>query len=749
MGNTCTSVHIAWRGPLEEAVKVVWRAYSKLGYELTKAPQSEVDKHVIFRTDPGENFVSVYDSNNAKLDSGELKDMALVASKLLKTTTIFTSLNDSDSFEFIVFANGKQIDLVMTDAESYEGPHKRLSDKSRAVQWSKLFGETLTVSDIKQAIDTNTAFADDTLARLCRLAGITDNQAQLPYQDFASQQETISAQCYLAKQQSVSSTIPDGQVTLSNLFDADANKMLMVYPASWPIPVGKERKTTWSILSQGAGFSGGKLSIRVLGPDGLTLPTGSVSGFKFHNGQIVGGLDSPPKNASHEEVQKFLESKRFEVVATGVEEETGTRSFMAIMPNLVIPPFTTQSTSQILIVLQLDLIAEKQGEWQIEVSFEPQSPTKFRYNLPKVRIAAVDKNWLPIVSGLNAKAFYDTSDLGEHSHGALMQKELTYKQSSIQDDRNLDHFAVASNVAILSGDEQTSLDAGRSLIESWLRPLLSKQSGELRILAEKRMTESAYVGRSKKSLSAATFIDDKAWKKLFEFASNYQTVLATFYPSGADYPIAGIGLQCTLEDSGKHRGPHKDYYEQSMANTLSKMRGRAFEKVEHSNTLHVFTWVLNHEDCFEYLQTSVSDMKKRIDDFAAAHSPLQAWYNESTWIPRFDQADNYHLTVYEDSSVLNWFRGILDSDGGLNDRKMSLQWCSNVLRMVTPQMWLCRQLIEQVDMAGLERVAMVTQANGVYKVTLRQEFALDDLELALLPILPLESARVHTKSILT
>lgn len=50
--------------------------------------------------------------------------------------------------------------------------------------------------------------------------------------------------------------------------------------------------------------------------------------------------------------------------------------------------------------------------------------------------------------------------------------------------------------------------------------------------------------------------------------------------------------------------------------------------------------------------------------------------------PLFDHA--------EDSSVLNWFRGILQTDGGLNTSKMSVEWCRNVLRMVTPPMWICR-----------------------------------------------------------
>jgi hypothetical protein len=60
-------------------------------------------------------------------------------------------------------------------------------------------------------------------------------------------------------------------------------------------------------------------------------------------------------------------------------------------------------------------------------------------------------------------------------------------------------------------------------------------------------------------------------------------------------------------------------------------------------------------------------------------------------------------------------------------------------------MWACRTLIEQVDRAALERVAEVTETNEAFKVALREGQGLDDLELALLPILPVESARIHLR----
>jgi hypothetical protein len=72
---------------------------------------------------------------------------------------------------------------------------------------------------------------------------------------------------------------------------------------------------------------------------------------------------------------------------------------------------------------------------------------------------------------------------------------------------------------------------------------------------------------------------------------------------------------------------------------------------------------------------------------------------------------------------------------------MSAPWCSNVLRMATPHLWLCRGLVEQLDKAALERVACVIEQNGSTKVVKRPDCAMEDFEL-LLPILPIESARL-------
>jgi hypothetical protein len=729
MGNTCASTHIAWRGKVDEAAKAISRSYSKLGYERVKKAPAEGGKHVVLLARAGQSFVSVYDSDNAKLDCGELKDLALAASKSLKTTAVFTSLYDSDTYEFIVFAKGRQIDLLMTDAESYDGPLKQLSEKSRASTWSSLFSRTLSIDQINQAATRQTVFADDLIAGLSELIGLRDGQPQINYQDFLDEEKEIAAEFYFKKKPKTPSAIPTGEIRLCDYFDPDNCRMRAVYPASWPIPVGSKRLATWLILSQGAGFRGGTATIRLSGPDTLKLPRAIVSGCKFHNGQIVGPLESVAQNLTQEDAAKLVETMRFKLMP--VESSSfESHIYTGESPNLIIPSITPERTTQILLVFQMDLEPQTAGEWEINVSVQPGTQTEYRHNLPPLRIAAVEQRWLPVVSGLNPKTTYDKSNLSP-TH----LRELNYRQSEMPGERRLDHPAVTSSVTILKDERQATLDVCKTWLEEWLRPLADQQEGEIRIHAEKRMSESAYVGKTKKTLPVSGFLSDKLWAKLFDDDSNFQTVLLTFVPKGAECAIAGIGLQHSLAERGGEKN-HKP-----IADTLGAMRGRPFE-IAPGGTVHAFKWVINHDDGYKYLGTSSGEMEQQLDRFAAARQPLQAWSSQCTWIPVFDQAESYERTVYEEASVLNWFRGIFSNGVGLNDSKMTAAWCGNVLRMVTPHLWLCRSLMDQVDRAALERVAQVSEANGVCKIALRPGCALDELELALLPILPVESARI-------
>jgi hypothetical protein len=234
MGTTCASFHVLWRGSVDDAAKAISRAYTKLGYERLKKPSAEGGKQVILLARANERYVSVFDGTNADLDSGELKDAALAASKL-KTGAIVTSLYDSDSYEFVVFSNGRQVDLLMTDADSYNGPLKRLAGKSRVTQWNRIFGSEATVEQIERAAALGMAFADDAVTGLCGLIGLPGERAQRHFSDFAEEGDAALALYFHRKE----TPIPDGRIALRNYFDPHNSRKLLVYPAAWPMPVGQ------------------------------------------------------------------------------------------------------------------------------------------------------------------------------------------------------------------------------------------------------------------------------------------------------------------------------------------------------------------------------------------------------------------------------------------------------------------------------------------------------------------------------
>ncbi|MGC2412415.1 MAG: hypothetical protein WA459_06940 [Stellaceae bacterium] len=60
------------------------------------------------------------------------------------------------------------------------------------------------------------------------------------------------------------------------------------------------------------------------------------------------------------------------------------------------------------------------------------------------------------------------------------------------------------------------------------------------------MTEAFHVGKTRKEWPADTVLADKGWGKLFDPANEYQAVIIEFIDAGDEFPIAGMGLNCTL-----------------------------------------------------------------------------------------------------------------------------------------------------------------------------------------------------------
>ena len=140
MGNTATSLHVLKPAAGARGFdRNIEAAYQELGYAARPAG-TEPQKRVAIADPGGENaFLSIYDSDNALIDNGELKQLAVALSKRLKTAAVLTSTYDSDHFEFIVFHKGKQVDAVVSDPDQHAAGLKMLKAGRRIASWKQIF----------------------------------------------------------------------------------------------------------------------------------------------------------------------------------------------------------------------------------------------------------------------------------------------------------------------------------------------------------------------------------------------------------------------------------------------------------------------------------------------------------------------------------------------------------------------------------------------------------------------------------
>jgi hypothetical protein len=84
------------------------------------------------------------------------------------------------------------------------------------------------------------------------------------------------------------------------------------------------------------------------------------------------------------------------------------------------------------LILQLHLTASHPGEWTVKVTLHLRSKTDYSCELPPARVAAVTQSWLPIVSSLNPKATYDTTNIAQ---GQLPDSAMEFLVRSSSDYR--------------------------------------------------------------------------------------------------------------------------------------------------------------------------------------------------------------------------------------------------------------------------------------------------------------------------
>jgi hypothetical protein len=141
MGTTATNLHVlsAVVGVGSRLPEDIEKAYRKLGYARPKKAGGGATKRVILSHDASGDWLSIYDSDNDQIDTGELKQLAVELTKKLGTVALLTSVYDSDSFEFVMFHNGKQVDAAVSNPEGHVGGLKMLKGKRRAQVWYSMF----------------------------------------------------------------------------------------------------------------------------------------------------------------------------------------------------------------------------------------------------------------------------------------------------------------------------------------------------------------------------------------------------------------------------------------------------------------------------------------------------------------------------------------------------------------------------------------------------------------------------------
>ena len=205
MGTTATSLHILRSsGNTASLSGEIEKAYRRLGYARPKKPAGISAKQVILVGRDDDDFLSICDSDNDQIDTGELKDLAVQLSKRLASVAILTSIYDGDTFEFVLFHKGKQVDAAVSDPGSHQGGLKFLAGKRRAQAWLDMFyirdlirargaGAPGAFSqrhaveqwqDELKKVEASESLAENELAEWCEVVGLDPDRAFANYGDF-------------------------------------------------------------------------------------------------------------------------------------------------------------------------------------------------------------------------------------------------------------------------------------------------------------------------------------------------------------------------------------------------------------------------------------------------------------------------------------------------------------------------------------------------------------------------------------
>lgn len=689
MGTTATSLHILSPAAAVSLGDEVEKAYRKLGYTRQKKADAPAPKRVIVSGKGPGDFVTILDSDNDSIDSGELKDLAVDLSRRLKTVAILTTVLDSDSFEFIVWRAGKQVDAAVSDAASHGGGLKMASGKRRAQLWLEMFHER----DVRRAMaaggaglasfaeylaswrqrlgvaeaTSDSVFAEDGLMRWCDLAGIDADAALSRANDAGRPEAADDTILLLARTREPARKAAGSAPPPLAFFREDEDLPYhRVHPAAWPVEPDAPTQFRWFVVASGPGMHGVRLALNIEAASPLRVTGVHMRAQPFFNGQVT-SMDAVASR----------DWTGFDIVGAGHDEQIFEDG------DFTVPAVDPQSRKSFLVILRVEVALPDGSEATLTPRLSVLAPAVDGPKLPPLRLRADRPGWQPVVS----------------------HPPLQYPAPQDEAVRRLNAPAVRSMVAVLNGDGAPSRDGIRALAETWFGKLAPPAGTVATVHTEKHMTASASVSKSTQSLPFADLLADRKWPKLFDAQTDYQTVTVEIALQGAPYPLAGLVMQSTLRGIGGAPGLRPA-------------------------TLSGAIWMIDHPDIERHLGLTADDADTLFETWIAGVAPCQGWRTRAAWIPAFSRYDGYEPTLYEQAATVEWFRL------GLMDQLMDATRLGQRLRFVSPLMWLGAELMQAIDASRLQEAATLARQGETTRVTLRSDRSLADLEQALAAILP-------------
>jgi hypothetical protein len=722
MGTTATSLHVLVPGTgVAALVPEVERAYKKLGFAIARKGNVPPARRVLLAGRDADRYLSMYDSDNDQLDSGDLKDLAVLLSKRLQSAVILTSVYDSDRFEFIVFHKGKQKDAAVSDPDGHTGGLRMLSGKQRAKEWIAMFGRAPDM-----AAPPGVVFAEAELARWCEWAGIPARRATAIVADFDDGGEIEHRT--LAFGERKAPPAPTRQAASGQIFelfrDEDHDAAQRLFPAALPVGAGSAAMS-WYALTSGPGFTGLRLRPRIESSAGARIAAAWAGATPIFNGQLTGGIT--PARHDWTELTGLLVGDAPEVLEA---------------PGFRVPGVDPQTRRMFLIIvcIAVDL---PDGGWVTATPFmEAASQAAASIELPPVRLATCTPVWIPRGPSVEARVWNDcalwiagwarSAGVAQEQMRELIADALAHEPyrpwkgpsdnpttvaQHIATARHTDEErmarlrrllnapAVALSVAILPANGEPERAQARSLLERWLDGIHGEPGSTATVRAEKHESVSFSVSKTHWTVPFASLTADARWRDLFGTQRDYRTVRIELTPAGHDYPQAGALFQ----SSGR----------------------RTAAPTNSGEVLNCSLWQIEHPAVEARFGTTGAVQTAVFANWLATSDALQAWSSRAAWIPDlggYRTDASVHGTPYEQLALQ---RGIVDRQT-FNTRA----WAERRLRFMAPRLWFGAALQSLLDRTAVERVATVRQHGRLIEVALKESAALGDLESALTPILP-------------